>query len=374
MVTMRLRQARLAISTAAALAGLGAALVPGCGGSSSKKVLYDPDASLGDAGAGGAAGSSLLPVGGSSGASNVGGASAEAGASGQREQAGEGGLAGSSSSIGGAGGAAGTPPSDIDAGIGCNAPSVESTISPASAGLPSSGLRLWLRGDHGVYKTDDDRVCAWADQSGNDYVFSASADTARPLWDATGVGGMPAVHFDASGRFLSIGGVLGLGNASARTLVAVVQLVSTSGRFAAIQQGQDGTPGTYLAIDTNTFDTAGNREGVYLMNNSFDSALATATTPRVHVYTIGTMTPGTPILDAISYRVNGAVQTLTRNSGGLGNGNFEDFSGANFSLVGNVETGSDDALIAEALVYDRALSSTESASVEQALEGRYGIH
>ena len=81
------------------------------------------------------------------------------------------------------------------------------------------------------------------------------------------------------------------------------------------------------------------------------------------------MTPGTAILGAIDYRVNGATQSLTRTSGGLGNGNFEDFSGANYTLIG----GCTDAFIAEALVYDRALSTTERGTVEAALEARYGI-
>src|SRR4029077_1316137 len=99
-------------------------------------------------------------------------------------------------------------------------------------------------------------------------------------------------------------------------------------------QGQSGTPGTYLGVDTNTFATAGGREGVYMMNNAYDSALATTTAaPRVHVYTISTMTAGTPVLSGIDYRVDGVTQTLTRTSGGLGNGNFENFSTANFTSV-----------------------------------------
>ncbi len=60
---------------------------------------------------------------------------------------------------------------------------------------------------------------------------------------------------------------------------------------------------------------------------------------------------------------------MTRTPDGLGNGNFEGFSGANYTLVG----GCSDAFIAEALLYDRALSVTERATVEAALEARYGI-
>ena len=89
----------------------------------------------------------------------------------------------------------------------------------------------------------------------------------------------------------------------------------------------------------------------------------------MHIYTIPTMTVGTPVLPAIDYRVNGVTQTLTRNPGGLGNGNFEDFSGANYT---SVATGAE-AIVAEVIIYDRALPVGERAAVEQALRNRYTI-
>jgi hypothetical protein len=76
------------------------------------------------------------------------------------------------------------------------------------------------------------------------------------------------------------------------------------------------------------------------------------------------------VLPAIDYRVNGATQTLTRTAGGLGNGNFESFAGANFTSVG---AGPADAFVAEVLVYDRALSVSERQAVEAALKTRYSI-
>lgn len=156
---------------------------------------------------------------------------------------------------------------------------------------------------------------------------------------------------------------------SARTFIAVVQLVTTTERFQAIMQGESGTPGTYVNLDANTFQTAGSREGVYVTNNSYDAALSTSALPRVHVITLSTMTPSTPVLDAIDYRVNGVTQTLTRNAGGLGNGSIESFSGANFTLVGNGAR----ALLAEAIVYERALTLEERGAVETALAARYAI-
>ena len=273
----------------------------------------------------------------------------------------------------GASGAAGQPPlytePDIDAGSGCIEPSPEPPITAASAGLPTAGMALWLRADRGVYMTAAHRVCAWADQSGHEAVLLSNADDNRPLWQAASVGGQASVHFDAPNRGMVVGNVLGIPAQSARTLIMVAQLVNTSDRAGLLQQGQPGSFGTFISFDANTFHTVGNREGVYLMNNAYDAALATNTTTRIHILTIGTMTLGTPILDAIDYRINGVSQALTRTEGGLGNGNFEDFSGANYTSVGS----GPDAYEAEAIYYDRALSTGERDSVETALAARYGV-
>ncbi len=255
----------------------------------------------------------------------------------------------------------------VDAGTGCVGPGPESLLSAASAGLPASGLVLWLRADHGVYKTVVNRVCAWVDQSGHGNVLRDAVNP--PLWAATGLGNKAAIHFDAPSTYLTTAGVLGIAATSGRTFVAVIQLVNTTARFQAVQQGQTGSPGTYLNLDANTFQTAGSREGVYATNNAYDAPLATSTSPRIHVFTISTMVPGTAVLSAIHYRVNGTTQSLTRTPAGLGNGNLEDFSNADFTLVG----AGLDAIVAEVLVYDRALSMSERASTEAALKTRYAI-
>ena len=264
---------------------------------------------------------------------------------------------------------AGDAPPPIDAGAGCVAPTGETPLDATAEGLPATGLVLWLRGDRGVYKTAANEVCAWADQSANHQLLTDTNVNARPTWSATGLGGQAAIHSTVAGDGLATGGVLGLAPTSARTLIAVVALVAPARRFHAIFMGQANTPGTYLGLDANTFNTAGSREGVYMMNNAYDAALATSTAARVHVYTIATMTPATPVLAGIHYRVNGAEQTLARTAGGFGNGNFEDFTNANFT---SVATGAE-AVVAEVLVYGRALTAEEQTAVETALKTRYTI-
>jgi hypothetical protein len=312
-------------------------------------------------GAGGKGGNGGAGGGGASGAGGAGvaGASGSAGASGNGGSAGAGGHA----SLDG-----GVDAPVFDGGSDCIAPTGEAPLDAATAGFPAAGLVLWLRGDRGVYKTAGNAVCGWADQSGRGAILTPYAG--RPSWSATGIAGLPAVRSTAAGEGLSVGGVLGIAPTSARTIIAVSQLVSATNRFQACEQGQSGSPGTYIGLDANTFDTAGSREGVYMMNNAYDSALATTTaSPRIHVYTISTMTLGTPVLSGIDYRVDGVTQTLTRTSGGLGNGNFEDFSGANYTSVATTSEG----IVAEVLIYDRALSVAERSAVEAALKTRYGI-
>ena len=323
---------------------------------------------LATGGAGGRGGSAgALATGGAGGRGGGGGALATGGAGGQG--AGGGGGAGGFAGAGGQARADGGVDAVVfDGGSDCTAPTGETALNPATAGFPAGGFALWLRGDHGVYKTAANAVCGWADQSGHGTILTPYG--ARPSWSPTGLAGLPAVRSTPAGEGLSVAGVLGIAATSPRTIIAVTQLMSATNRFQAVWQGPSNSPGTYLGLDANTYNTAGGREGVYMMNNAYDSALATTTaSPRVHVYTISTMTVATPVLSGVDYRVDGVTQTLTRTSGGLGNGNFEDFSSANFTSV----AGGAEGIVAEVLIYDRALSVAERGAVETALKTRYGV-
>lgn len=262
----------------------------------------------------------------------------------------------------------GPPP--FDAGPGCIAPN-DPPLSAAAAGLPTAGLVAWLRADHGIHKTATDGVCAWVDARGSGHVFQPLVPTGRPLWENAGLAGLPAVHFSSAGPGLIKGGVLGLPPQSARTFIVVQRLVSLTGRFHSIIQGVGDSPGTYVMIDANTWFTVGSREGVYAMDTSFDSDLATAAGARLHVFSVGPMIIGTPVAPALSYRIDRVTRTLTTKSTGSGNGTFYDFSSANFTMVGNAVGG--EAVLAEALVYDHVLSTADRDAVEASLSARYAI-
>ena len=144
-----------------------------------------------------------------------------------------------------------------------------------------------------------------------------------PTSVTAGVGGKAALSFGA-GALLAVSGVLGIGATSPRTMVAVQSITVANGRFHAFYQGQSGTAGTYLGLDTNTWQTAGSLEGVYFSNTSFDVGTATSTSARVHVLTFSDMTLNDTAASAIDYRINGVTQTLSYRTGG---NTILDFSG-----------------------------------------------
>jgi len=259
---------------------------------------------------------------------------------------------------------------NVDAGSGCALLSMQHTSS-VQAGLPTLGLVLWLRADQGVYKDQNNEVCAWVDHSGAGHALLSTVGK-RPLHVAAVGNALPSIRFTGGGRLLSIAGVLSIAPQSGRSYIAVQKLVNINARSQSISQGQGGTPGTYVFIDANTFNTVGGRQGVYVTNNAYDSDVPTSTVLQVQGFLVNPMVIGTAILPSVSYRINGAVVKLTRTPDGLGNTNFENFSGSNATWVGDGQ-GSSDFMLSEILIYDHALSLQEATQVESALFSRYGI-
>jgi len=240
-----------------------------------------------------------------------------------------------------------------------------------AAGLPS-GLVLWLRGDHGVATLADGvSVCRWEDVSGNGRHFSP-AGASLPRYEATAVGGRPAVVFSTNTR-LERPDVLGLGATQARTIAARTQIADTTRRFGTLLQGNRGNNWEYLELEQNTFQTVGRRVGVYLTANAYDSDVATSTAARTHVCAISSVVPGTSLPGALSYAVDGVVRPLTRTPGGNGpsgpgNNLVWDFSGASFTSIGETAAaGFAGGAIGEVLVFDHALSAQERGDVEMYL-------
>jgi hypothetical protein len=241
-------------------------------------------------------------------------------------------------------------------------------LDPADAGLPSTGLKLWLRADLASV-TRAGKVCRWDDVSGNGNSVVPATNT-PPDWNDAGINGQPSITFVNGLQYLARGDVLGIGPTSGRTIAAIALTHDTTSRFEPLLMGQGGTGGTYFGLDSNTFATSGSKEGVYVTNNAYDSDLPTTTAARTHLVSLSTFVPGVSILPTtLRYFADGVERPLTRTGGGTGNGLIEDFSGANFVTVGYAQN----AELGDVLVYDHELTASERAAVEAYFRARYLI-
>jgi hypothetical protein len=246
-------------------------------------------------------------------------------------------------------------------------------LDAADAGLPTQGLRLWLRADLGVATLGAAgvSVCRWEDLSGNARHFTPAFAATPPTLAAAGLRGRPSVTFPTDSQALVRYDLLGIAPTAGRTVALIGINRDLTRRYQAFLQGQPNTPGTYLGLDTNTFQTAGAREGAYVTNNGYDVDLATSTSARTHLFSVSTMVPGTALPGALTYTVDGVERTLTRTPGGLGNGLIEDFSGATYTALGAGAAGFLGAELGDVLVWDRALTASERAQVEAYFSARY---
>lgn len=238
----------------------------------------------------------------------------------------------------------------------------------ADAGLPEAGIALWLRADLGLATKDGGVVCRWDDVSGNSRAFLPGTAT-PPVVETAALNGKPSITFTGNTSYLYRNDVLGLPATSGRTFAAYGRSTDTTHRNQYIYQAAPGTPGTYVGVDTNTFLTAGNREGVYAANNAFDSNVATSTTPHSYIFSVASLVVGSPLPAGLVYAIDGTATTLTKTAG---TGLVEDFSAANVTWIG---TATDPAFttktLAEVLVYDHALSPTERTAVAAYFQSRY---
>ena len=88
-----------------------------------------------------------------------------------------------------------------------------------------------------------------------------AAASVKPAFDPVGIKSKPAVLFPAPSTYLQRNDMLGIAATSGRTIAVYSRTIDTTHRFQHFAQGAPGTPGTYFAIDANSFNTVGSREG-----------------------------------------------------------------------------------------------------------------
>jgi len=218
-----------------------------------------------------------------------------------------------------------------------------------------SGLKLWLKGDAGVFSdagitpaVADGTVQQWNDQSGNGNHVSEATLGARPLFKTGILNGRSIVRFDGSNDRLS------------------VSLSPTIGQPTTIYIVMKVIAGAYYFYGKN--DGGGSDYGYGIINNPGTNITSNAGATLQYTYGSELFTYGIHALflngGSSEIRVNG----ISRVIGNAGTSRL--LPGI---TLGGAATNYSEVDYSEILVYDSILSLSDRISVENYLNSRYNI-
>jgi hypothetical protein len=284
-------------------------------------------------GSGGHTGGSGAQAGTGVGGSSIAGGAAGGGSGGVGGRAGSGGQGGVIS-VGGLGGVAGSP-----------------EIPP----IPSVGLSLWLRADHGVVQKDG-QVQQWLDQSGQHMDALGTANNVEPKFVSNGLNGLPTLDFDGVDDFLSLPD--GFADFSQGLSIFIV-MNALDGACASIFESSNGSEIQDIAL------------GFYQNIWQYEVANQDVTG--------GTIDPATAVPGVLAsvQRATGAVE-LRLSGNILNQGQFmaPDVALRKENFVGHTlyaSCGYFKGQLSELIVYDRAVSDKEVLAIEDYLETHWSI-
>ncbi len=109
-----------------------------------------------------------------------------------------------------------------------------------------AGLAYWLKGSAVTGLADGAAVASWPDSSGNGHAATQATAAAQPIYKASGLNGKPALRFNGSSQYLTLGDLSGLFPAAASLFIVATYnglqnqcLYSTSPYDSASQTGDD---------------------------------------------------------------------------------------------------------------------------------------
>jgi hypothetical protein len=214
--------------------------------------------------------------------------------------------------------------------------------------IPTAELKLWLRSDNGVTASGGS-VSAWADISGNNNNAVQSTSSARPVVGLDSINGKPAITFNDQFLYLPTSAQLGIQSHSyefyivARPTSSGVQFLM-SGSYEQYEYHLTSYGARFIPTT-----------GVYLD----ESTSYTVSDGNAHVFAArASFTGGAVRIDGI----DGAASTENITSSDAGSLYLGMRQGGTLPFFGD---------IAEVLIYDTVLTSTQRDSVERYLADRY---
>jgi hypothetical protein len=181
--------------------------------------------------------------------------------------------------------------------------------------------------------SDDALVTTWPDRSRNGYSPTRSTDANKPKFKVGGSGGQPTIRFDGNDSLYYAANItpnVGV------TMLAVCKFDSATARSGLFDAKNYAASTKSMAIEANTFLTAGSKLGLYVRGSSFDSDFAATTNPVIIALDADT-TSGGAIASNTNYAVNGAPRTLTIRNNYQG-GTYESMTGVSGFMVGSLHS------------------------------------
>jgi hypothetical protein len=232
-------------------------------------------------------------------------------------------------------------------------------LSPWPTAAVTSGLRAWYRADAGVVKDASNLVSQWTDVSGRgSHVIQVVRPDLRPTLIASAVNGKPALKFENYGYLASSDPADTLGGSNDLTIIAVVvpEAPTAADEYAIINLGQGNG-------QVNGLSTDWNQAGRYRLHFTDPGSAELKTTP------VTTTTGRRQMLSVVKSGISAATY-LNR---ALQNNSTTPAALVQTPAFVGVGTHGYTGKIAEVLVYNRALTTTERESVEAALSAKYQL-
>lgn len=234
-------------------------------------------------------------------------------------------------------------------------------------------LKLWLKADAGVTQSGGS-VSAWADQSGNGFNSVAPNAGAEPTFVASDplLAGKPTLRFDGSSDYLQNTTFNSLQNVTGFTAFWIARPDTiTPNQFVFESPNDASRSATYQFSSNFGFlyaggdAQAGGSYGQYAPGGGYTTAYTMAET----VY------DGTQSTDATRLRgfTNAVPVTFSAIIGGIPSSIVSTYSGYTAGARHLNANTFYDGDLAEVLIYDTTLSTTDRRSVEEYIFAKYGI-
>ena len=242
----------------------------------------------------------------------------------------------------------------------------ESNLTSWNTGIQPdglSGLQVWLKADAITGLNDGDSVTSWTDSSGNSNTASQSTAANKPAYKTSIVNSQPVVRFDGSNDVLVGTTISGINTSSISLFV-----IATGNSISANQERSPFSINNYnngLRFERSSWGSGA--LGVY--NNAASVSTATGTL-AVGGYSASILEMVKQYSTQSDLWINGGSNANSTNATVTGT-----FTNTSYQIGDSV--GGDDLKysgdIAEVILYNAALSTSNRQAIEAYLQGKYAI-